>query len=154
MLDALFGILIIIVAVWVVRRLLDLERGRWLVTLAAVLVGEACTLIVFKVVTKTATDIPLRSLFGVYALVTVFAMLTVVLVELISRPRAGRRLRGIPHPILGIRRLTGRTIQYGQVSMIGSGTACSIRVATPPRYEVPGSAARWARRSRMPADCS
>jgi ubiquinone biosynthesis protein len=118
MLDALIGILIIIVAVWVVRRLLDLERGRWLVTLAAVLVGEACTLIVFKVVTRTATEIPLRSLFGVYALVTVFAMLTVVLVELIARPRAGRRPRGIPHPILGIRRLAGRTIRYGQVSMI------------------------------------
>ena len=118
MLEALFGILIIVLAVWVVRRLLDVERGRWVVTLLAVLIGEACTVIVLKVVTKNVTNLPLRAVFGVYALVTVFAMLAVMLVELIARPAGRRRHRGIPHPIQGVRRLAGRTVRYTQVSMI------------------------------------
>jgi ubiquinone biosynthesis protein len=118
MVDFLFGVLSVILAVWVVRRLLDLERGRWVVTLLAVLIGETCAVIVLRAVFKSVTDLPLRAVFGAYALITVFAMLTVVLVELIARPRAGRRRRGIPHPILGVRRLVGRAFRYGQVSMI------------------------------------
>ncbi len=118
MLEALFGILIIVLAVWVVRRLLDVERGRWVVTLLAVLIGEACTVLVLKVVTKNVTNLHLRAVFGVYALVTVFAMLAVMLVELIARPAGRRRHRGIPHPIQGVRRLAGRTVRYTQVSMI------------------------------------
>jgi len=117
-LEVLFGILIVVLAVWVVRRLLGVERGRWVVTLLAVLAAEACTAIVLKVVNNNVTNLPLRAVFGVYALVTVFAMLAVVLVELIARPRARRPRRGIPHPILGIRRLTGRTTRYVQVSII------------------------------------
>ncbi len=116
--EVLFGTLIVLLAAWVVRRLLDVERGRWLVTLAAVLVAEACTVIVLKVVTNNVTNLPLRAVFGVYALVTVFTMLAVALVELIARPRPRRFGRGIPHPILGIRRLIRRTIRYWQVSMI------------------------------------
>jgi ubiquinone biosynthesis protein len=102
----------------VVRRLLDVERGRWVATLLAVLAGEACTVIVLKVVNNNVTNLPLRAVFGVYGLVTVFAMLAVVLVELIARPGARRPRRGIPHPILGLRRLFGRTTRYVQVSMI------------------------------------
>jgi ubiquinone biosynthesis protein len=115
--EVLFGILIVVLAVWVVRRLLDVERGRWVATFLAVLAGEACTAIVLKVVNNNVTNLPLRAVFGVYALVTVFAMLAVVLVELIARPRARRR-RGIPHPIVGLHRLVGRTKRYWQVSMI------------------------------------
>lgn len=117
-LEVLFGILIVVLAVWVVRRLLGVERGRWVVTLLAVLAAQACTLIVLKVVTNNVTNLPLRAVFGVYALVTVFAMLAVALVELIAPPRRPRIRPRIPHPIGGVRRLIGRTARYVQVSRI------------------------------------
>ena len=55
MLDFLFGVLSVILAVWVVRRLLDLERGRWVTTLVAVLIGETCAVIVLRAVFKSVT---------------------------------------------------------------------------------------------------
>jgi ubiquinone biosynthesis protein len=118
-LELLASLLILVLAVVVVRRLLGIERGRWGVTLLAVLVAEACAVFVLRAGVGNIRDLPPRAAFGAYALVTVFAMLGIVVVELIARPRRRRRLiRGIPHPIRGTRRLLGRAVRYGQVSTI------------------------------------
>jgi ubiquinone biosynthesis protein len=97
MLELLVSLLILILAVALVRRLLGIERGRWGVTLLAVLVGEACAVLVLRLSVGNLRDLPPRAAFPAYALVTVFAMLGIVVVELIARPRARWRIRGIPH---------------------------------------------------------
>jgi ubiquinone biosynthesis protein len=113
------SVLILILAVLLVRRLLGIERGRWGVTLLAVLVAEACAVLVLWLGVGNIRDLPPRAAFAVYALVTVFAMLGIVVVELIARPRRRRRLvPGIPRPIRGIRRLVGRAVRYLQVTTI------------------------------------
>jgi ubiquinone biosynthesis protein len=118
MLELLVSLLITILAVALVRRLLGIERGRWGVTLLAVLVGEACAVLVLRTAVGNLRDLPPRAALGAYALVTVFAMLGIVVVELISRPGARWRLRGIPRPVQGLRRLAGRAVRYGKVSAI------------------------------------
>ncbi len=75
MLELLASLLILILAVALVRRLLGIERGRWGLTLLAV-------------------------------------------VELIARPGARWRIRGIPRPIQGTRRLFERAVRYVKVSTI------------------------------------
>jgi ubiquinone biosynthesis protein len=117
-LDFLVSLLILIFAAWLVRRLLGIDRGRWGVTLLAVLAAEACTVVVFRFSGISLTDLPGRALFGVYAIVAVFAMFAIVLVELVARPRGRRRSRGIPHPIRGIRLAAGRTLRYFRVMSI------------------------------------
>jgi ubiquinone biosynthesis protein len=118
MLELLASLLITILAVALVRRLLGIERGRWGVTLLAVLVGEACAVLVLRTAVGNLRDLAPRAALGAYALVTVFAMLGIVVVELIARPGARLRLRGIPHPIQGTRRLVGRAVRYVKVSVI------------------------------------
>jgi ubiquinone biosynthesis protein len=119
MLEFLASLLILILAVALVRRLLGIERGRWGLTLPAVLVGETGAVLVVRLAVGNLSDLPPRAAFLGYALVTVFAMLGIVVVELIARPGARRwRIRGIPHPIQGIKRLAGRAVRYERVSVI------------------------------------
>jgi ubiquinone biosynthesis protein len=114
----LLGVLIVLLAVWLIRRLLGIQRGRWVATVMAVLVGEAATVIVFRAIRQNPVELPTHALLGAYALVTVFAMLTLVLVELLVRPEARRPPRSLPHLLRAVPRLAGRTIRYTQVSRI------------------------------------
>lgn len=98
MLELLTSLLITILAVALVRRLLGIERGRWAVTLLAVLVGEACAVLVLRTAVGNLRDLPPRTAFAAYALVTVFAMLGIVVVELLARPDGRWRVRGTPAP--------------------------------------------------------
>lgn len=118
MLELLASLLILILAVALVRRLLGIERGRWGLTLLAVVVGEACAALVLRIAVGNLRDLPPRAAFGAYALVTVFAMFGIVVAELIARPGVRWRIRGIPRPIQGTRRLSGRAIRYVKVSTI------------------------------------
>lgn len=118
MLELLASLLILILAVALVRRLLGIERGRWGLTLLAVVVGEACAALVLRIAVGNLRDLPPRAAFGAYALVTVFAMFGIVVVELIARPGVRWRIRGIPRPIQGTRRLSGRAVRYVKVSTI------------------------------------
>jgi ubiquinone biosynthesis protein len=118
MLELLASLLILILAVALVRRLLGIERGRWGLTLLAVVVGEACAALVLRIAVGNLRDLPPRAAFGAYALVTVFAMFGIVVVELIARPGARWRIRGIPRPIQGTRRLFERAVRYVKVSAI------------------------------------
>jgi ubiquinone biosynthesis protein len=114
----LLGFLIVIAAVIVLRRLLGIRRGRWLATLLAVLVGEAAAAEILRLIYGPLADVPSRALFGTWALVTVFAVLVVLLVELLSRPDRRRRRRGIPHPVRGTRAMAQRIVRYTQVGII------------------------------------
>lgn len=118
MLELLASLLILVLAVALVRRLLGIERGRWGLTLLAVVVGEACAALVLRIAVGNLRDLPPRAAFGAYALVTVFAMFGIVVVELIARPGVRWRIRGIPRPIQGTRRLSGRAVRYVKVSTI------------------------------------
>jgi ubiquinone biosynthesis protein len=118
MLELLVSLLITILAVTLVRRLLGIERGRWVVTVLAVLVGEVFAVLVLGTGVGNIRGLPPRAAFGAYALVTVFAMLGIVMVELIARPSSRWRLRGVPRPIQGTRRLAGRAVRYVKVSVI------------------------------------
>jgi ubiquinone biosynthesis protein len=114
----LIGILIVVLAVIVVRRLLGIRRGRWITTLVAVIIGEAAAGLVIKAVYGSISG---DRRFGVillaWALVVLFAMIVVVLVEVLSRGQVSRRRR-IPHPVQGLRRLYRRTRRYAQVARI------------------------------------
>lgn len=118
MLELLVAILIVIVAVFVVRRLLGIDRGRWFTTLVAVLAGEAGAGAIIRAVYGDVSDIPAVAVLGLVALATVFAMLFVVLIELLTAPwtRGGRR--GVPHPIRGTRELVRRGLRYIEVGRI------------------------------------
>lgn len=118
MLELLASLLILVLAVALVRRLLGIERGRWRLTLLAVVVGEACAALVLRIAVGNLRDLPPRAAFGAYALVTVFAMFGIVVVELIARPGVRWQIRGIPRPIQGTRRLSGRAVRYVKVSTI------------------------------------
>jgi ubiquinone biosynthesis protein len=119
MVEFLVSVLILILAVTLVRRLLGIERGRWGLTILAVLAGEFFAVLVLRLGVGNIRDLPPRAAFGAYALVTVFAMFGIVLVELVAGSRGRRwRLRGIPRPFRGLRRLAGRTLRYLKVSSI------------------------------------
>jgi ubiquinone biosynthesis protein len=117
MMAELLGLVVVLLAVWLIRRLLGIQRGRWLATVLAVLIGEAATVIVFRAIKQNPARLPTHALFGAYALVTVFAMLTLVLVELLARPQA-RPPRSLPHLLRAVPRLVGRAIRYIEVSRI------------------------------------
>src|SRR5262245_59742930 len=119
MVELLLSLTILVFAAWLVRRLLGIERGRWMATLAAVFVAEICAVLVIRVVFGDLRNLPPRAYIPIYALVAVFAMIVIAMVELIAGPRRRRRRGpGIPHPIRGVRRLIGRTVRYAQVSTI------------------------------------
>ncbi len=116
MLGFIISLVILVLAVALVRRLLGIEHGRWSVILIAVLIAEAGAVWVIRITVAPIADLPPRAAFGALALVTVLTMFIVVLVELAAGPHPRRRVRGIPHPIGGVRRLIGRTVRYAQVS--------------------------------------
>ena len=118
MLELLAALLILVLAASLVRRLLGIDRGRWGVTILAVVLAETCAVLVLRISVGNVRDLPPRAAFGAYALVTVFAMLVIVLVELLARPRGRRHALHIPHPIQGTRRLGGRAVRYVKVSAI------------------------------------
>jgi ubiquinone biosynthesis protein len=112
------GVLIVVLAVIVLRRLLGIRRGRWVSTLAAVLIGEAGATLVFKAVYGNISgDRRPGVVLLAWALVVVFAMIVVVLVEVLSWGDA-RHPRRFPHPVRGLRRLFLRARRYGQVTRI------------------------------------
>lgn len=118
MLEILGGLLIIVVAVFVVRRLLGIDRGRWFITLAAVIAGEVAAGAILQSIYDDASDVPAVGWIGMWALVTVFAMLVVVLTELLTAPGAGPGRRGVPHPVRNTRELVRRARRYVEVGRI------------------------------------
>jgi ubiquinone biosynthesis protein len=118
MLELVAGILIGVVAAGVVRRLVGIRRGRWTTTLLAVLVANAAAIEVLRVTYGNIGDVPGRALLGAWALVTVFAVLGVLVVELLLRERVWRRRGVIPHPIRGTRAAVSRIVRYTQVGRI------------------------------------
>jgi ubiquinone biosynthesis protein len=117
MVDFLVGVLVTVVAVVVVRRLVGIRRGRWATTLIAVLIANAAAIEVLRLVYGNLQEVPGRAVFGTWALVTIFAVLTVLLVELLTRQR-GRRFRHVPHPIRGARAMARRVLRYTEVVRI------------------------------------
>ena len=118
MLELLTGIVIILVAVFVIRRLLGIDRGRWLITVGAVFAGEAAATAILSAVYGGVSQVPAAGLAAGWALVTIFAMLVVVLVELLTGPRARGRLRGVPRPIRQLRLMARRSSRYFEVARI------------------------------------
>src|SRR4029453_13033683 len=110
--------LIGVVATIVLRRLAGIRRGRWLATLAALLVANAAAIEILRIVYGSPRDVPGRALFGAWALLTIFALLGVLAVELLSRRRVWRQRGGVPHPIRGARSLVGRILRYLEVGRI------------------------------------
>jgi ubiquinone biosynthesis protein len=119
MLEYILGFLVLIGAVVVVRRLVGIDRGRWVTTLAAVIVAQVAVTEIVSLVYGSVTDVPIRAVVGVYALVTIFAVLGILLVELVARRERRRRsaLR-VPHPIRATRAMARRALRYISVSRI------------------------------------
>ena len=64
MLNVVVSLLILILAVALVRRLLGIERGRWGVTLLAVIIAESAAILVLRVTVGPVSDLPPRAVFG------------------------------------------------------------------------------------------
>jgi ubiquinone biosynthesis protein len=118
MLQLVTGVLIGVIAVIVVRRLVGIRQGRWVTTLLAVLVANAAVIEVLRLVYGNLGEVPGRALLGAWALVTVFAVLGVLVVELLLKQRVWRRRGGFPHPLRAARAAVGRILRYGQVGRI------------------------------------
>src|SRR5215475_5362527 len=118
MLELLTGIVIILVAVFVIRRLLGIDRGRWLITVGAVIAGEAAATAILSSVYGGVSHVPAAGIVAGWALVTIFAMLVVVLVELLTGPRTRGGLRGVPRPIKQLRLMIRRGLRYIEVATI------------------------------------
>jgi ubiquinone biosynthesis protein len=117
MIDFLIAVLVTVAAVVVVRRLVGIRTGRWATTLIAVLIANAAAIEVLRLVYGNLRDVPGRAVFGAWALVTTFAVLAVLLVELLTRQRRRRRRR-VPHPIRGARAMGRRVLRYAEVARI------------------------------------
>jgi ubiquinone biosynthesis protein len=118
MLQLVTGVLIGVIAVIVVRRLVGIRQGRWVTTLLAVLVANAAVIEVLRLVYGNLGDVPGRAVLGAGALVTVFAVLGVLLVELLLKQRVWRRRGRLPHPFRAARAAVGRIVRYVQVGRI------------------------------------
>jgi ubiquinone biosynthesis protein len=119
MLEFALGFLVLIAAVVVVRRLAGISRGRWVTTLLAVLVAQAAVIEILRLVYGSVADVPIRAVVGAYALVTIFAVLGILLVELLARhDRRRRSTLSVPHPIRATRAMARRTTRYISVSRI------------------------------------
>jgi ubiquinone biosynthesis protein len=118
MLELLTGIVIILVAVFVIRRLLGIDRGRWLITVGAVFAGEVAATAILGALYGGVDHVPAAGYVVGWAMVTIFAMLVVVLVELLSGPRRRGGLRGVPRPIKQLRSMIRRSLRYVEVASI------------------------------------
>jgi ubiquinone biosynthesis protein len=112
------SLVIIVLAAWVVRRLLGIQHGRWLVTLIAVFVAGALSIGILQLVTNHVSKLGWRWVPVGLGLVITLSMLLLALVELLARPRKRRWQIGILHPVAAVRRLVGRGIRSLQVSVI------------------------------------
>src|SRR6476469_4345523 len=118
MLELLTGIVIVLVAVFVIRRLLGIDRGRWLITVGAVIAGEAAATAILSAVYGGVSHVPAAGIVAGWALVTIFAMLVVVLVELLTGSRTRTRFSGVPRPIRQLRSMARRSLRYFEVARI------------------------------------
>jgi ubiquinone biosynthesis protein len=118
MLEVLGGVLVVVIAVVVLRRFLGIRRGRWITTLVAVLVAEVAVGEILRLIYGSLADTPGSALLGTWALVTIFSVLGVVLVELLSRQDERPSRRRLPHPVRGVRSLSRRIIRYAEVGTI------------------------------------
>jgi ubiquinone biosynthesis protein len=109
---------VVILAAWVVRRLLGINRGRWAATLAAVVIGQAATIGILQAVTGHALSLSWRWVPVGLALVAALSMLTLALFELLARLRTRRRSAALLHPLASVSNMAGRTARYAQVSTI------------------------------------
>jgi ubiquinone biosynthesis protein len=105
-------------AVVVVRRLAGIRRGRWLTTLIAVFVGNAAAIEILRSIYGSVAESPAHAFLGAWALLIVLAVLGILLVELLTHRRTGRRRRGIPHPYRTVLTMVQRTVRYVQVGRI------------------------------------
>jgi ubiquinone biosynthesis protein len=129
MLELVTGVLIVFAAIVVLRRLVGIRRGRWGTTVAAVLVGNAAAAGVLRAIYGNVRDVPELALLAAWALVTIFAEMGVLVIELLSRHGISRRAAHLPHPIRGTRALAARMARYIEVGVIAEGSC--IRVSTP-----------------------
>src|SRR4030095_12299329 len=113
MIDFLVGVLVTVAAVGVVRRLVGIRHGRGATTLIAVLIANAAAVEMLRLLYGSLREVPGRAVFGAWALVTIFAVLAVLLVELLARPRR-RRLRHVPHPLRGARAMGRRGLRFSR----------------------------------------
>jgi len=118
MVQVLGGVFVIVVAVVVLRRVLGIRRGRWVTTLVAVLVAEVAVGEILRRIYGSLADTPKSALLGTWALVTIFAVLGVLLVELLSRQDERPSRRRLLHPVRGTRSLALRIVRYAQVGTI------------------------------------
>ena len=130
----------LILAVALVRRLLGIERG----TVGRHGAGRpgrgsAARSWYWGPGSDNIRDLPPRAAFGAYALVTVFTMLGIVVVELVAGPHAAGDCGASPTRSGATRRLAGRTVRYVKVSAMAvrHGLLRSRRVTTS-RCEAPG----------------
>jgi len=113
-----FGI--ILVAAWLVRRLLGIRKGRWGATFAAVVIGEAASIGILQLITGNAIELGWEWFPVGITLVLSLSMLAATLIELLGRPRTSPRVIAVPHPVRALRRRVGRTARYVQVSTIAA----------------------------------
>jgi ubiquinone biosynthesis protein len=114
----LLSLLIIIVAAIFLRRLLGIRRGRWVTTLVAVIVAEVAVAAILSRMYGSVAATPKSALIGAWALVAVFAVFGILLVELLTRQDWHHPIRGFPHPIRSIRSYERRIARYAQVGTI------------------------------------
>jgi ubiquinone biosynthesis protein len=112
------GVLIILLAVVVLRRVIGIQHGRWVTTIIAVVVAEFAVVQVLRLVYGSVAATPTSAVLGAWALVTIFAIFGVLLVELLSRRRRGRSRSWVPHPIRGVQSWIRRIVRYAQVGVI------------------------------------
>jgi ubiquinone biosynthesis protein len=114
----LTGVFIGVIAVIVVRRLVGISQGRWVTTVLAVVVANAAVIEVLRLVYGNLGDVPGRAVLGALALVTVFAVFGVLVVELLLKQRVWRRRGGVPRPFRAARAGVRRILRYVQVGRI------------------------------------
>jgi ubiquinone biosynthesis protein len=110
---------VVVLAVWAVRRLLGIGRGRWAGTIGAVLLGGAATIGILQAVTGNVTELSWRWLPVGLAMVAVLSMLAFAVFELLALLRTRRRPPvGSLHPVSALAALAGRGARYLQVTRI------------------------------------
>lgn len=114
MLAVLVGIVVWLAAAFVVRRLLGIARGRWFITVVAVFLCTTAADALLRWAFGSEEAIPVLGIVAGWALVVVFSMLLILLVELLLPDRAQRR-GGIPRPVRAARQWGRRSSRYVEV---------------------------------------
>ncbi|MCL2781712.1 MAG: AarF/UbiB family protein [Actinomycetia bacterium] len=111
---------VVLLAALLLRRLLNVQRGRWQRAVVAVVVGEAATLAVLNLLTHRVADLSWRWYPLGIALVMGFSLLAMVLIELLFPARQAPRPWRVPHPFRSTRRMFGRITRYLRVAVIAA----------------------------------